>query len=146
MNELQNRRRALMALGNGGGGMKITSYTTTSGDFNTDFNNAVISPIAENEILIWNIRGTVQQFGGTAGAKFGVVVLQNGRVVTNSSAYKRMESVVAPDSATPANSWSDFYTTISNGKYSMGSGTVFYVGVGNVIDFVQIPYNIGWNV
>lgn len=135
-----------MALGNGGGGMKITSYTTTNGGFNTDFNNAAISPISDNEILIWNIRGTVRQSSGSVGGKFGFVVVQNGRVVTNSNVYKRMASVVAPDSATPASGWQDFSPYISNGKYLMGTGTAFYVGVGNVIDFIQIPYNIGWNV
>lgn len=126
--------------------MKITSYTTTNGNFNTDFNNAAISPISDNEILIWNIRGTNQQPIGSVGGKFGFVVLQNGTVVTKNSVYKRMASVVAPDSATPASGWSDFAVSISNNQYSIGTGTLFYVGVDNVIDFIQIPYNIGWNV
>ena len=129
-------------------GVKYTQYTTTGYSVNAEFNKAAISPTAPNEILIWNIRGTVNQGSGTVGGKMGIVVLQDGSIIPSSSGYKRMANVTAPDDSSPSSTWTNggvFYS-IQEGKYYAGTGSTFYVGVGNTIDFIQIPYNIGWNV
>lgn len=142
-----DRRRALMGALSAIPGVKYTQYTTTSGSVNVNINKAAISPIANDEILIWNIRGTRKQSAGSVGGKMGVAVLQNGIVIANSSGYKRMKSVEAPDDAVPASTWNgDDFIYIQDGKYYTGTGPTFNVGAGNTIDFIQIPYNIGWNV
>lgn len=148
MDDMMQRRRALMAALETLPGAKYTEYTTTSEKVNVEFNNASITPTASDEILIWNIRGTVKQGSGTVGGKMGVVVLQNGSVVNMAGGYKRMASITAPDDSTPTSSWTNdsIFTTIQDGKYHAGTGNVFYLGVGNTIDFIQIPYNIGWAV
>lgn len=146
-NNLSVRRRALMAQALASGNAKITSYTCTSTSFNENVNAAHIPLLAQNEILIWNIRGDVRQGAGSVGGKMGIIVTQNGRVVSASGGYKRMANVVAPDAAAPAAGWVDgSMIWIVDGYYNTGTGTTFAVGVGNVIDFIQIPYNIGWNV
>jgi hypothetical protein len=148
MDDMMQRRRAMMAALATLQGAKYTQYTTTAGSVNAEFNNAAISPTAPNEILIWNIRGTVNQGIGTVGGKMGIVVLQDGSVVNMAGGYRRMASITAPDDSTPASSWANdsIFTTIQDGKYHAGTGNVFYVGIGNTIDFIQIPYNIGWAV
>ena len=147
MSDLILRRRALMAQALAGGNAKITSYTCTSNIFNENVNRAHIPLLANDEILIWNIRGNVKQSLGSIGGKMGIIVTQNGQVVSGSSGFKRMANVAAPDTATPAAGWSDgSMMWIIDGYYNAGTGTTFGVGVGNVIDFIQIPYNIGWNV
>lgn len=146
MNNLEARRRAMLAQAMAGGNAKITSYTCTSASFNENVNRAHIPLLANDEILIWNIRGNVMQSVGSVGGKMGIIVTQNGQVVSGSSGYKRMENIAAPDTAAPAAGWSDgSMMWIINGYYDAGTGTTFCVGVGNVIDFIQIPYNIGWN-
>ena len=148
MNNLEARRRgALLAQALAGGNAKITSYTCTCNDFNENVNRAHIPLSANDEILIWNIRGDVMQSVGSVGGKMGIIVTQNGQVVSGSSGYKRMEDIAAPDTAAPAAGWSDgSMMWIIDGYYNAGTGTTFGVGVGNVIDFIRIPYNIGWNV
>jgi hypothetical protein len=145
---LNERRRALMGALSAIPGVKYTQYTTTNGSVNVEFNNAAISPTAPNEILIWNIRGTVKQGAGSVGGKMGIVVLQDGSVVNMAGGYRRIANITAPDDSTPASSWANdsIFTTIQDGKYHAGTGNFFYVGIGNTIDFIQIPYNIGWNV
>lgn len=146
MDDMMQRRRAMMAALATLQGAKYTQYTTTNGSVNVEFNNAAISPTAPNEILIWNIRGTVKQGYGTVGGKMGIVVLQDGSVVPDSGGYKRMANVTAPDDSSPSSVWANggvFYS-IQEGKYYAGTGSTFYVGVGNTIDFIQIPYKMGW--
>lgn len=146
MGNLMERRRALMAGLSAIPGAKITSYTCTSNIINENVNRAHIPLLANDEILIWNIRGNVKQSLGSIGGKMGIIVTQNGQVVSGSGGYKRMANVAAPDTATPATGWSDgSMMWIIDGYYNAGTGTTFGVGVGNVIDFIQIPYNIGWN-
>lgn len=147
MSDLILRRRAMLAQAMAGGNAKITSYTCTDGSFNVNVTAAHIPLLAQNEILIWNIRGDVRQSIGSVGGKMGIIVTQNGRVVSASSGYKRMANVVAPNAAAPANGWADgSMIWITDGYYDAGTGATFGVGIGNVIDFIQIPYNIGWNV
>lgn len=146
MSDLILRRRAMLAQAMAGGNAKITSYTCTDSSFNKNVNRAHIPLSANDEILIWNIRGDVMQSVGSVGGKMGIIVTQNGQVVSGSSGYKRMEDIAAPDTAAPAAGWSDgSMMCIIDGYYNAGTGTTFGVGVGNVIDFIQIPYNIGWN-
>lgn len=146
MDDMMQRRRAMMAALATLQGAKYTQYTTTAGSVNADFNNAAISPTAPNEILIWNIRGTVRQGSGSVGGKMGIVVLQDGSVVSMAGGHKRMANVTAPDDSSPSSTWTNdsvFYS-IREGKYYAGTGTTFFVGVGNTIDFIQIPYKMGW--
>lgn len=147
LNNLESRHRSLLAQALASGNAKITSYTCTSTSFNENVNRAHIPLSANDEILIWNIRGDVRQSIGSVGGKMGIIVTQNGRVVSGSGGYKRMANVAGPDTATPAAGWADgSMIWIVDGYYYAGTGTTFAVGVGNVIDFIQIPYNIGWNV
>lgn len=147
MSDLILRRRAMLAQAMAGGNAKITSYTCTNNSFNVNVTAAHIPLFAQNEILIWNIRGDVRQSFGSIGGKMGIIVTQNGQVVSGSGGYKRMANVVAPDAAAPGAGWADgSMMWITDGYYNAGTGTTFGVGVGNVIDFIQIPYNIGWNV
>lgn len=146
MDDMMQRRRAMMAALATLQGAKYTQYTTTNGSVNVEFNNAAISPTAPNEILIWNIRGTVNQGPGTVGGKMGIVVLQDGSVVHMAGGYKRMANVTAPDDSSPSSTWQNggVFSSIQEGKYYAGTGNAFYVGVGNTIDFIQIPYKMGW--
>ena len=137
--------------GGGGNSFTKTTYTIASETvFNTAFNNANIPLVSQDEILIWNVKGTHQQSAGSMGAKWGIMVAQGGsRIPTsnNSTAsfYQRLNTVAAPDSATPGNA-STWTPDIENGYYKAPTGTSFYVGTGNTIEFIQIPYNIDWNV
>ena len=143
---------AIEAIETGGGGdtYKKTTYTVAStASINTALRNANIHLVTQDEILIWNIKGTHIQSSGSVGGKWGIIFVQNGEVVSSygtgtSSYYQRMSSVEAPDSSAPgaASSWTP---TVTNGFYH-ATGTTFHVGGGNTIDFIQIPYKIGWNV
>ena len=137
--------------GGGGNTYTFTSYTAASNtNFRSMFNAAQLPLAYEDEFLIWNIKGTATQSSGSAMGKCGIVCVQNGVVVGNFSTYKGCANVTAPDSATPATrAWSSMYSdyAITDGKYVSNAGSVvFFIGGGNTIEFVQIPYNIGWNV
>ena len=128
-------------------GVKVTSYEIPNGVWSLDaaFANANIRLIAQNEILIWNNRGTIRQSSGSAAIKYGMAVVQSGAAKESKSTLKRMASVAAPDSSTPG-VWSNFSDgySIENGCYRCTNNAA--VAPGNVIDFIQIPYNIGWGV
>ena len=142
---LEDRRRALMALGNGGDGMKITSITTTSGSLKDNIVDANIPLLTDNEIIIWNIKGTVRQSTGSVAVKCGFAIVQNGSIVSDCRTGKDMNSVSAPDSSTPSSTWND-RNIVSVTSGFITSTTNLYVGVGNTIDIIQIPYDIGWDV
>lgn len=126
-------------------GMKITSITTTSAEIKDNIVDANIPLLADNEIIIWNIKGTVQQRGGTVAVKCGFAIVQNGSIVPNCQAVKEMKSISAPDSSIPSSNWSNRnVVSVENGFIT--STAFLYVGVGNTIDIIQIPYDIGWNV
>ena len=132
--------------GGGGNTYTLTTYTVASNtSINAVINSAAIPLVSQNEVLIWNIKGTHQQGSGTVAGKMGISVVQNGVEVNNSGMYKRSASVTAPDSMVASTTNSNWTISVSNGKYST-SGTTFNVGGGNTVDFIQIPYNIGWYV
>lgn len=146
LNNLESRRRSLLTQALASENIRITSYTCTDRSFNENVNAAHIPLLAQNEILIWNIRGNVRQSMGTTCGKMGILTVQAGQSVEYARAYKRMAEITAPDSAVPAPGWPDNPVSVENGYYTAGDTTTFFVGVGNVIDFIQIPYNVGWNV
>ena len=148
MGNLMERRRALMTGLSAIPGAKITTMPTST-TLGQTFADANLELIADNEILLWNIKGDSKQAGGSVGVKFGIIVVQNRRRVENASARKDMASVVAPNLALPSSSWITSYgggVYVSGGKYTTGGSDLAYIGVGNTIDFIQIPYDVGWNV
>lgn len=148
MSNLILRRRALMAGLSAIPGAKITTMPT-SASLGQTFTDANLELIADNEILLWNIKGDSRQSGGTVGLKFGIVVVQNRLRVENASARKDMASIVAPNLALPSSSWISAYgggVSVSNGKYTTSGSPIAFIGAGNTIDFIQIPYDVGWNV
>lgn len=148
MSDLILRRRALMAGLSAIPGAKITTMPTNT-TLGQTFADANLELIADNEILLWNIKGDSRQGGGTVGVKFGIVVVQNRILVTNASARKDMASIAAPNLALPSSSWITSYSGgvyVSGGKYTTGGSPLAIIGVGNTIDFIQIPYDVGWNV
>lgn len=148
MSDLILRRRALMAGLSAIPGAKITTMPTNT-TLGQTFADANLELIADNEILLWNIKGDSMQGGGTIGVKFGIVVVQNRLRVENTSAQKQMASIAAPNLALPSSSWNTAYgggVIVSGGKYTTGGSSIASIGVGNTIDFIQIPYDVGWNV
>ena len=144
-------KAAVEAIPTGGGGgnqYTFSSYTlAANASINTAINNAEISLVSQNEVLIYNVKGTQQQGSGSVGGKMGITVVQNGAAVSNSGMYKRSASITAPDLMTP-NTGNPTNVTISvvDGKYHAGTGTIFMVGKTNTVEFIQIPYNVGWYV
>lgn len=141
---------SIQAIPSGGGGNQYTfsSYTlAANSSINTAINNANIPLVSQNEVLLWNIKGTQQQGSGTVGAKMGITVVQNGAAVSNSGMYKKSASITAPDSMTPnTGNPGNFTISIVDGKYKAGTSAAFYVGKTNTVEFIQIPYNVGWYV
>lgn len=147
MGNLMEHRRALMAGLSAIPGAKITTMPTNT-TLGQTFADANLELIADNEILLWNIKGDSRP-NATVGLKFGIVVVQNRIRVENASARKDMASIVAPNLALPSSSWITAYgggVTVSGGKYTTGGSPIAVIGVGNTIDFIQIPYDVGWNV
>lgn len=139
---------AILTGGGGGNQFTFSSYTLASStSINTAINNAAISLVSQNEVLLWNVKGTRQQGSGSIGGKMGITVVQNGVAVSNSGMFKKSASVTAPDSMTP-NTGNPGNATISieDGKYKAGTGAFFNVGKTNTVEFIQIPYNVGWYV
>jgi hypothetical protein len=122
-----------------------TSYTAAS---NTNFAAVVAAvniPVAhQNEILIWNVRGANKQSSGSITGKWGFTITQNGGGVNNGRWYQRATSVVAPDNASPASSLTAGGAWVQDGHYYAGASAIFIIAGGNTVDFIQIPYNIGW--
>lgn len=143
---------AINAISGGGNTFTKSTFTIASAtSFRVFFTSALqIAPTAQNEILIWNIKGTGVQSGGSVATKYGVVVTQNGAVVTNSAVSKRSASVVAPDSMTPSSSWTnDTALVIVDGYYTNNlpsNNPGFNIGGGNTFEVLQIPYDIGWYI
>ena len=128
-------------------GAKISSHVTTTSNLYDELTAAKVQPVSENEILIWNIKGTNEQPGGSESAKMGVVVLQNGYVISNACGTKKAASKAAPVAMTPGTAWTNgTWLSIVNGYYAVSWSGTYYCGVGNTIEFIQIPYDTGWNV
>lgn len=134
--------------GGGGDTFRITQYVVPRNEtINVAINDANIPLAWQNEVLIWNIKGTHQQGIGTAAGKMGIVVVQGGVIIGNACGNKRATAVTAPDNMLPANTWVNGATpfqAIVDGHYHATSSNTFNIGGGNIIDFIQIPYNMGW--
>ena len=133
--------------GGGGSDLEIMQHVVQQGEsINAAITNAQIPLKYQNEILIWNVTGTNQQAGGSISGKWGFQVVQNGAPVQYGGWYQRAFSIAPPDSMTPNNSFQVFNIKIVDGVFVAPGGTTFNVGAGNVVEFVQIPYNINWGV
>ena len=136
--------------GGGGGGntFVITEYTIPRNEtINVAINAANIPLVWQNEVLIWNIKGTHQQGSGSVSGKMGIAVVQGGVLIGNACGYKQATAVAAPDDMVPRNAWVNGAApvqSIVDGHYYAGTGNNFNVGGGNTIEFIQIPYNMGW--
>ena len=133
-----------------GGALKTDTLISDTSHYtiNTIFRNGNIPLLYQDCIIIWNIKGDALQTSGTVTVKMGMTVVQNGIIVANGSVAKQASSKTEPDSAVPGTSgWSNgTFIQIENGKISATNATSAYVGIGNTVDVIQIPYNIGWNV
>lgn len=133
--------------GGGGGSLDIMQYVIQRGQsINAAITAAAVPVKYPNEILIWNIIGDRKQASGSIAGKWGFQVVQNGTPVNLGGWYQRASNVAPPDDLTPSTNMSGFNMTIVDGVFRAPGGTTFNVGVGNVIEFVQIPYNINWGV
>lgn len=142
---------AINAISGGGDNSFVkTSYTLVSQTtWNSMMTSVSLSPRTLNEVVIWNVRGTNVQTSGTVTGKMGITVTQNGKVVSNANGRKQANSVSAPDSLQAPSGWqtaSALTVDTSTGKYKGPSSNPFTIAKGNTVDFLQIPYNIGWYV
>lgn len=129
-------------------GYRISTYTLASQlDIKAAITAAHIPLLAQDEVLILNIKGTNTQTSGSVTGKFNIVVVQDGVAISNASGQKRASAKSAPDSATPNSSWTNGYVAyVQDGYYYNSGNSMYFVAAGNTLEFIQIPYDVGWSV